>query len=137
MTPGNSCPNCSGTGTAREWPVAEWLAADREKRRPREELVSEVTCDECGGSGSVAVGGRVMTQLKFDDLSDGERQQYTDKAVELLQDHYICLRVWEAWGYGTMSQDDFVLAAENDCIVTDTAVMLYDFVQLKIAEKVF
>ena len=32
-----------------------------------------------------------------------------------------CTRVWSAWSYGTMSQDDFVLVAEDDSRVEEIA----------------
>lgn len=37
-----------------------------------------------------------------------------DAIAETLGDAYDCTRVWSAWGYGTMSSDDFVLVAEDD-----------------------
>ena len=64
----------------------------------------------------------------WEDLTEEDRKPYFDKAVEILHDHYTCTRVWSAWGYGTMSQDDFHLAAEDDDIVSDTAKKLFDFV---------
>ena len=64
----------------------------------------------------------------WEDLTEEDRKLYFDKAIEVLQDHYTCTRVWSAWSYGTMTQDDFRLAAEDDNIVSDTAKMLFDFV---------
>ena len=63
----------------------------------------------------------------WEELTEEDRKPYFDKAVEVLQDHLTCTRVWSAWSYGTMSQDDFWLAAEDDNIVSDTAKMLIDF----------
>jgi len=54
---------------------------------------------------------------------------YYDKAAELLSDLWYCDRVWEAWHVGTMTQDDFIPADEDDDILTTTAQALYDFVQ--------
>ena len=42
---------------------------------------------------------------------------------------FCCTRQWSAWGYGTMSQNDFVLASEDDGILdelTDAAVSAID-----------
>jgi len=64
----------------------------------------------------------------WENLTEEERKPYFDKAIEVLQDHLTCTRVWSAWSYGTMTQDDFVLSAEDDNIVSDTAKMLFDFI---------
>ena len=32
---------------------------------------------------------------------------------------YCCTRQWSAWAYGTMSQNDFVLASEDDGILDE------------------
>ena len=64
----------------------------------------------------------------WEELTEEDRKPYFDKAIEVLQDHLTCTRVWSAWGYGTMTQDDFGLAAEDANIVSDTAKMLFDFV---------
>lgn len=34
----------------------------------------------------------------------------------ILSDTYECTRVWEAWGYGTMTDADFQPAAETDLL---------------------
>ena len=47
------------------------------------------------------------------------QEQLEDFAVKLLGDLYVCERVWSAWSYGTMSQDDFGLAREDDFIIED------------------
>ena len=36
-----------------------------------------------------------------------------------LQDNYACTRVWEAWSYGTMTEDDFTPMEEDEDIVND------------------
>jgi hypothetical protein len=72
--------------------------------------------------------------MNWERLTDEQKQPYFNKAIEILQDHLTCTRVWSAWSYGTMIQDDFVLAAEDDNIVSDTAKMLYDFTQKMIAQ---
>ena len=37
----------------------------------------------------------------------------------------ICTRVWEAWGYDTMTQDDFALVAEDDEVINELAENLW------------
>lgn len=68
--------------------------------------------------------------IKFEELSDEERQKYYDLVTDILGDSYYCARVWEAWYYGTMTQDDFSLMGEDDCYVAEKAEMLYYKMQL-------
>lgn len=67
-----------------------------------------------------------MKMKTWEELSEDDRKPYFDKAVEVLQDHLTCTRVWSAWSYGTISQDDFRFAAEDTDIVSDTAKTLFD-----------
>jgi len=62
----------------------------------------------------------------WEDLSEKERVKYYSLAEEVLQDYYSCNRVWSAWSSGTMTEDDFVLAREDNLILEDTARFLYD-----------
>lgn len=41
-----------------------------------------------------------------------------------LQDNYACLRVWGAWSYGTMTEDDFRPMEEDDDIVGDLKALI-------------
>ena len=40
-----------------------------------------------------------------------------DALSEALGETYVCSRVWSAWSHGTMRQDDFAPAAEDDCVL--------------------
>ena len=42
------------------------------------------------------------------------REKLIDMSAEHLSGTYRCLRVWEAWNFGTMSQDDFDDVGESD-----------------------
>ena len=46
-------------------------------------------------------------------ITDQMREAAMDAVAEALGDAYDCTRVWSAWSYGTMSQDDFCLVAED------------------------
>lgn len=71
-----------------------------------------------------------MTEKKaFEDLSEQQQGYFQDKATDLLSGLLWCQRVWEAWDKGTMTQNDFVCADEDDLVVYTTAVALYDLVQ--------
>ena len=42
-------------------------------------------------------------------------------ATEIPDDIFACNRVWEAWSYGTMSQDDFTPANEESGLIAEIA----------------
>lgn len=44
---------------------------------------------------------------------------------------YCCTRVWSAWGVGTMSQDDFVLASEDDGILDELTAAAISAIEAK------
>lgn len=55
------------------------------------------------------------------------REFVMDAIAQALGDAYDCTRVWSAWGYGTMSQDDFHLIAEDGdrlSEIADAAIMV-------------
>jgi hypothetical protein len=45
-------------------------------------------------------------------LTDEERKKLRDAFAQSLTSVYVCGRVWEAWQYGTMTEDDFQPASE-------------------------
>ena len=56
---------------------------------------------------------------------DAMRERVRDAVAEALDGLYTCGRVWSAWSYGTMGQDDFAPAGEDDDVVdniTDAAI---------------
>ncbi|WP_167368590.1 hypothetical protein [Paraburkholderia tuberum] len=54
-------------------------------------------------------------------LTDERRQTVRDAVAAALGDAYDCLRVWEAWGIGTMSQDDFQLVTDDESRIAEIA----------------
>jgi hypothetical protein len=46
-------------------------------------------------------------------LTDEQAEKVDEAIREALGDAYDCLRVWNAWSYGTMGPDDFSLVAED------------------------
>ena len=55
-----------------------------------------------------------LALLKASPASTPEvRESVIEAIAEALGDAYDCTRVWSAWSYGTMSQDDFSLIAED------------------------
>jgi len=55
-------------------------------------------------------------------VADNTRQAVYAAVAEALGDSaYDCLRVWEAWGYGTMGPDDFYPVADDEDRVAEIA----------------
>jgi hypothetical protein len=54
-------------------------------------------------------------------LTDAQKQAVYGAVTEALGDAYDCLRVWSAWVYGTMSEDDFRLVSEDGDRVAEIA----------------
>jgi hypothetical protein len=55
------------------------------------------------------------------EVTEDLRQKVCDAVAEALGDAYDCMRVWSAWSYGTMGQDDFWPVAESDERVAEIA----------------
>lgn len=63
----------------------------------------------------------------FSYLSEKQKEIIIDTVAETLGDDvFVCTRVWSAWSHGTMNENDFDLAAEDDDIVHDIAEILYN-----------
>ncbi|MDR5839371.1 hypothetical protein [Caballeronia sp. LZ034LL] len=54
-------------------------------------------------------------------LTDEQQQAVRDAIAEALGDAYDCMRVWNAWNVGTMSQDDFQRVADDDSRIEEIA----------------
>lgn len=70
---------------------------------------------------------------KFVELSDSEKQFYYDKAVDFFngKDLLYCTRVWNAWQYNSMSEDDFLNVEDDDDLIHELAEFIYDIVKVK------
>lgn len=55
------------------------------------------------------------------EITEELRQAVIDAVASALGDAYDCTRVWSAWSYGTMSQDDFSLITEDDSRLAEIA----------------
>lgn len=67
------------------------------------------------------------TKKPFENLTDEVKQPYLDQAANLLDGLLWCDRDWSAWGWGTMSSNDFHDAAGDDDLVCTVAASLYEF----------
>jgi hypothetical protein len=64
--------------------------------------------------------------LKFEDQPQDVQQHYKDTAQGFIDnDLYFCTRLWDAWLYGTMSEDDFVQAKHDEDFINDLAELLF------------
>jgi len=52
-------------------------------------------------------------------MNEELRQKAMDAVADELGDAYDCMRVWEAWSYGTMGPDDFWPVANSEDRVAD------------------
>lgn len=69
----------------------------------------------------VARWGHPTPQPEPEVLNDKTREAVITAVAEALGDAYDCLRVWSAWGCGTMGPDDFYLVAEDADRVSEIA----------------
>ena len=81
-------------------------------RRQRDELAARVA--------------KLDRLLSADDIP----QLVTDAVVETLCSAYDCNRAWEAWNYGTMSQDDFSFVSDDPSRVEDIARAVVDALRI-------
>lgn len=62
----------------------------------------------------------------WDALTDEQRDELVEAVAECCGDMYWCQRVWSAWSYGTMSQDDFVPADNCEDFLVEVAKSVFD-----------
>lgn len=62
---------------------------------------------------TVAAMKEVIALIAPSAPGDAQREAVMDAIAGALGDAYDCMRVWAAWGVGTMSQDDFRLVADD------------------------
>ncbi|MBF4574692.1 hypothetical protein [Frondihabitans sp. VKM Ac-2883] len=57
-------------------------------------------------------------------LSELREAESLDKVAVALEDLYACTRVWEAWQYNTMTQDDFTPANEDPDVIENVMAVI-------------
>lgn len=96
---------------------AKIAAAPEPTSAPAQVDLSEVVAGGFGGrepdddSRRFDAGPNQTRHLMAEEVT---RQAVCDAIADTLGDAYDCTRHWSAWGYGTMSQDDFIAVAEQD-----------------------
>lgn len=69
-------------------------------------------------------------QQEFSKLTNDEQQKYVDMVMEILGDTQICTRSSGAWNLGTMTEDDFHYAIDDEDYVNGMAEELYNKILL-------
>lgn len=63
--------------------------------------------------------------IKFDEMTDEQRQPYLDHVANMTDGLLWCSRVWSAWHVGTMGPDDFMEMDED--WIYEKAKEMYEF----------
>ncbi len=70
--------------------------------------------------------------MEFKDLSETEKDFYYDLSKQCLdRDLYYCSRTWQAWNIKTMSEEDFHNAHEDDTLIHEVAVLIWQKTNLR------
>ena len=72
------------------------------------------------------MGEAKMTRKSKDEIKDAIRDEI---ASHLASDTYLCTRTWDAWETGTMTENDFTLASEEDGLLDDIAESVMKIIQ--------
>lgn len=64
--------------------------------------------------------------IHFDDLPAETRWFFLELSKKNLNGLLSCTRDWDAWTYKTMTSDDFINADEDEEVVYNGAVLIYD-----------
>lgn len=111
------CEECSGLGSR----AAEQLAS---LRRQADAAHRAATALGLGAGFDVTQLAEVIAErlaAPLPGVTEAAREQVYEAVAEALGDAYDCLRVWSAWGVGTMGPDDFARVADDVCRVTEIA----------------
>jgi len=70
-------------------------------------------------------------------MNDAKDDAIRDALAEGLSEvAYLCGRVWEAWDYGTMGEDDFAPASEDEEFLDSLVVAVREAVKPRVIENV-
>lgn len=70
----------------------------------------------------------------FSELSDDEKEFYYGRASEFLHGRELlyCTRVWSAWSVGTMTENDFYSADDDESLIVELAEHIFNIVRGKL-----
>ena len=72
--------------------------------------------------------------MEFEKLDEDEKHRYYELSRKLLDGQLYCTRVWDAWHYNTMSENDFNNSEDDDDLVYNNATLIYQFLQSRFRE---
>lgn len=81
--------------------------------------------------GSLDQVHRAWHEQLFDWQPEDIRQKFLDQVANTLDGFLYCDRTWSAWGYGTMSKDDFTEAGTDEVIYEHAVNMFIMFLEMK------
>ena len=65
--------------------------------------------------------------MLYNELSEEQKTEIRSDIQKSLIDTYRCTRVWEAWSYGTMTEDDFKPAwFDDDGFIDEIAESIFN-----------
>ena len=67
-------------------------------------------------------------------MSDDLREQIREAIASNLTSVYLCGRVWSAWSYGTMSEDDFIPAVNSETFLDYMADAIFKAVTTQLEQ---
>jgi len=77
----------------------------------------------------------IVENKTFDEISEELRMKFIDAATESIgSETYVCSRCWVAWQIGTMTENDFHPAGEDDDTIYNIACKFYEL-YLKLREE--
>jgi hypothetical protein len=68
----------------------------------------------------------IVRVCAWEGATAAQQEPFIDKAAELVQDTLFCSRVWSAWGYGTMTADDFSDAVDDEDFIEAIAKAIWE-----------
>lgn len=125
-------PTC---GTCKHFSDVAAVALDPAKKWCRAHGVWKLPTDTCLYKGHEAADPaspdspetEEPSEPSWEELSDEAREPLIGAACRVLEAHdlLICTRTWNAWSVGTMGENDFVPAFEDDNVANDVAEDLF------------
>lgn len=105
-----------------------FLEYQEEKNDNNENWLNHIksVCEELVGTRKGALPINIVRVCAWEDAADIDKLPLLEKAAELAGDSMFCMRVWSAWGVGTMTENDFVDAADDDDFVNDIAKAIWE-----------
>lgn len=91
-----------------------WQQADSDSYRQQDKSSETVAKFRGFAEGVCAEFAALASTQPVAAIHEAQRDAVRDAIAEVLGDAYDCMRVWSAWGYGTMSESDFSLVSDDE-----------------------